>query len=89
MLKPSSPASLRRITQAQAAELLLRQLAGEEALGLVAELGDPLVHQSLVQLIVTVHGNSGRYTTIIRARTLAPALGHKVITNRSKRPCPI
>ena len=46
------------VLQPQRPELVLGQLAGEEAARLVAELGDALVHQALVDLVVEVHAGS-------------------------------
>src|SRR5204862_4104345 len=50
------------VSQAQRAELILAQFAAQEALGLAAELPDPLVHQALVDLVVTVHGRTWQRT---------------------------
>ena len=44
------------VAQAQRPELLLGQLAREEAARLVAEFRDALLDEGLVQLVVTVHG---------------------------------
>ncbi len=43
------------VAQPQGAKLLLRQLPGEEAIGLAAELRDPLVNQPLVYCVVAIH----------------------------------
>ena len=44
------------VPQAQRPELVLGQLAGEKAPRLVAKLGDPLVDEALVVVVVSVHG---------------------------------
>ena len=44
------------VLQAQRPELVLGQLAGEKAPGLVAKLGDALVDEALVEVVVAVHG---------------------------------
>src|SRR6267378_1455325 len=44
------------VAQAQRAELVLRELAGEKTFRLVAELDDALVDELLVDFVVTVHG---------------------------------
>src|SRR6267143_1381781 len=44
------------VAEAQRAELVLRELAGEETFRLVAELDDALVDELLVDFVVTVHG---------------------------------
>ncbi len=44
------------IAQAQRLELILGQLTGEETARLVAELRDPLGHQGLVYVVVSIHG---------------------------------
>src|SRR5439155_3470584 len=44
------------VPQAQRAKLILGELAGEKAPGLVAELGDALVDELLVDFVVNVHG---------------------------------
>src|SRR5258706_9007109 len=44
------------VAEAQRAKLVLRELAGEKALCLVAELGDALVDELLVDFVVKVHG---------------------------------
>src|SRR5712675_1515279 len=44
------------VAQAQRAELVLRQLAGEKTFRLVAELDDAVVDELLVDFVVTVHG---------------------------------
>ena len=43
------------ILQAQRAELVVGELAGEEAARLVAKLGDALLHQPLIDRIVDIH----------------------------------
>ena len=43
------------VLQAQRPELVLGQLAGEKAPRLVAELGDALVDDALVEFVVAVH----------------------------------
>ena len=43
------------VLQAQRPELVLGQLAGEEAARLVAELRDPFVHHPLIDLVVLIH----------------------------------
>ncbi len=48
------------VLQAQRAELVFRQAAAQEAVHLVAELGDAVVHQALVGWVVAVHGSWGR-----------------------------
>src|SRR5206468_1644106 len=48
------------VSQPQRTELLLRQLAGEEAPGLATELAYPLVYQPLVDLVVDVHVRPAR-----------------------------
>ncbi len=49
------------VAQAQRLELVLAQLAREEAPRLVAELRDPLVHEGLVDGVVAVH-RAGLYS---------------------------
>jgi citrate lyase beta subunit len=44
------------IAKTQRAELVFRELASEEALGLIAEFGDTLVDESLVDVVVAIHG---------------------------------
>jgi len=46
------------VPEPQSLELLLRQLARQEAPRLVAELANPVVHQALVDLVVAVHRGS-------------------------------
>src|SRR5207244_1514148 len=46
------------VAQSQRAELVLRELSGEKALRLAAELSHALVHQALVDLVVAVHGTA-------------------------------
>ena len=46
------------VLQAQRPELLLGQFAGEEPPGLPAELGDPLVHHPLVDVVVEIHAGA-------------------------------
>ncbi len=43
------------VLQAQRPELVVGQLAGEKAARLVAELGDALVDEALVEVVVAVH----------------------------------
>src|SRR5262245_61210098 len=43
------------IAQAQGAELVLGQLAGEPSLNLLAELRHTLTHEGVVELVITVH----------------------------------
>ena len=43
------------VLQAQRTQLVIRQLAGEVAFDLAAELGNPFVDDALVDLIVAVH----------------------------------
>jgi len=43
------------VLETQRAELVFAQFAAEIAVGLVAELGDPLIHDPLVVFIVLVH----------------------------------
>ena len=43
------------VAQPQRAELVLGELAGEEAMRLAAELAHPLIHQPLIDLVVDVH----------------------------------
>ena len=47
---------VKAVLQAQRAKLVLGQLAAQEALRLVAELGDPAVHQVGVEVVVAIHG---------------------------------
>jgi len=46
------------VAQAQRAELVFRQGAGQEAACLVAELRHALIHQSLVYFVVLIHPRS-------------------------------
>jgi hypothetical protein len=43
------------VAQPQRAEIVFRQLAGKETLGLFPELGHPLIHQLLVYFVVLIH----------------------------------
>jgi hypothetical protein len=43
------------VHQPQRPELLLGQLAGEAALDLPPELGDPILHEGVIELVVLVH----------------------------------
>ena len=47
------------VHQAQRLELVLRQLAREAALDLVAELRDALAHELRIEFVVAVHGSGG------------------------------
>ena len=49
--------TLSTLTQAQVAELVVGNLAGEKPPGLVAVFDDAGVHQFLVKLVVAVHGS--------------------------------
>src|SRR5258706_13391776 len=51
----SEALDVQAVAQPQRPELVLRQASREEALRLVAELGDPLVDEGLVVLVVAVH----------------------------------
>ena len=58
------------VLQAQRAELVLGQLAGEVAARLVAELGDPFVDDGVVEVVVAVHGADGSEAPIFLKNTL-------------------
>src|SRR5579863_1130147 len=61
------PLDVETVAQAERPEFLFRQLTGQEAARLIAELCNPLIDESLVQLIVLIH-----------ARTIgAPPMGTK------------
>jgi hypothetical protein len=56
--------------QAQWPEVVFRQLAGKIALRLAAELGDALVDESLVEIVVAVHTATIRATEIMKRNQL-------------------
>src|SRR2546421_9124745 len=60
---------VKAVTQPQRAELVLRKLAGEEALGLAAELAHSLVHQALIDLVVAVHAAAIVGSTLMLSKT--------------------
>ena len=57
------------VAQPQRAELVLGELAVEEAPRLVAELRDALVHQALVDFVVEVHGAGCYWGVLILSKT--------------------
>ncbi len=52
------PLDVQAVPEPQRPELVLRQLARQEAAGLIAELADPVVYQALIDLVVAVHRGS-------------------------------
>src|SRR5262245_12675385 len=65
------------IAQPQGTKLFLRQLTGEEALGLAAELVDALVHQPLINGVVAIHSSRRKRRAAMRRSGSRRASAHK------------
>ena len=70
------------VLEAQRAKLVLGELAAQEALRLVAELGDPALHQGGVEVVVAIH------ETVLLYNQMVHLIATALIMEKNKPVCP-